>query len=95
MNELKEELREAIDKQNFLGAQEIQLLVVVLETKLSELCSRPTTHDVEVFREERDDPLTLLKCLSTVCELLKNSPVTFIIILKNQKHCWLLMIFFY
>jgi hypothetical protein len=55
-----------------------------LETKLSELCSRPTTHDVEVFREERDDPLTLLKCLSTVCELLKNSPVYFILILKNQ-----------
>ncbi len=84
MNELKEELQEAIDKQNFLGAQEIQQKMVVLETKLSELCSRPTTHDVEVFREERDDPLTLLKCLSTVCELLKNSPVYFILILKNQ-----------
>lgn len=77
MNELKEELQEAIEKQNFLGAQEIQKKMVVLESKLSELCSRPTTHDVEVFREERDDPLTLLKCLSTICELLKNSPVFF------------------
>ena len=76
MNELKDELEQAIEKQNFLVAQELQQKMVVLENKLSELCSRPTTHDVEVFREERDDPLTLLKCLSTVCELLKNSPVS-------------------
>lgn len=75
LNELKEELEHAVEKQNFVGAQEIKQIIVVLETKLNELCSRPTTHDVEIFREERDDPLTLLKCLSIVCELLKNSPM--------------------
>ncbi|XP_057377036.1 condensin complex subunit 3-like [Daphnia carinata] len=75
LNELKEELEQAVEKQNFVGAQEIKQNIVILETKLNELCSRPTTHDVEIFREERDDPLTLLKCLSIVCELLKNSPM--------------------
>lgn len=84
LNELKEELEHAVEKQNFVGAQEIKQIIVVLETKLNELCSRPTTHDVEIFREERDDPLTLLKCLSIVCELLKNSPVIFkIMIIHN------------
>lgn len=49
--------------------------ILQVEAELVELSSRSTTHDVEEFREERDDPLTLLKCLSIVCELLKNAPV--------------------
>ncbi len=83
INELKDELETAVLGQNFAAAQEIQQRINVLETKLGELSSRPTTHDVEVFREERDDPLTLLKCLSIVCELLKNSPV-FSCLILNQ-----------
>lgn len=83
INELKDELETAVLGQNFAAAQEIQQRITVLETKLGELSSRPTTHDVEVFREERDDPLTLLKCLSIVCELLKNSPV-FCCLILNQ-----------
>lgn len=75
LNELKDELEKAIGEQNFLAAQELQQKISGLESKLSQLSSRSTTHDVEVFREERDDPLTLLKCLSIVCELLKNAPV--------------------
>lgn len=75
LNELKEKLEEFVKAQNFSSAQDVQQKINALETQLTELSSRPTTHDVEVFREERDDPLTLLKCLSIVCELLKNSPV--------------------
>lgn len=68
-------MENAVLGQNFVAAQEIQEKITAHEKKLGELSSKPVTHDVEVFREERDDPLTLLKCLSIVCELLKNSPV--------------------
>lgn len=77
LNEFKEELEEAIKAQNFVLAQEIQQKVSALEEKLTILSSKPTVNDVEVVREERDDPRTLLKCLSVVCELLKTAPVSF------------------
>ncbi len=75
LNELKEELDKAIKDQNFSTAQEIQKDVAILEVNLNNLNNRPVDHDVEVFREERSDPLTLLKCLSIVCELLVNAQV--------------------
>jgi len=75
LNELKDELEQAIKDQNFAVAQEIQKSMAELEDKLKGLASRPAQYDVEVFREERNDPLTLLKCLSVVCELLKNAQV--------------------
>jgi condensin complex subunit 3 len=75
LNELKDELEQAIKDQNFVVAQDIQKSMADLEEKLKSLTNRPAQYDVEVFREERNDPLTLLKCLSVVCELLKNAQV--------------------
>ena len=75
LNELKDELEQAVKDQNFVVAQEIQKSMAELEEKLKSLASRPAQYDVEVFREERNDPLTLLKCLCVVCELLKNAQV--------------------
>jgi len=72
---MKDELEEAIKMQRFTDAQNIQKNIADVESKLNSLASKPLSHDVEVFREERNDPLTLLKCLSIVCELLKNAPV--------------------
>ena len=75
LNELKDDLEEAITAKDFTGAQDIQKAISELETKLNTLTSKPLSYDVESFREERDDPMTLHKCLSIVCELLKNAPV--------------------
>lgn len=75
LNELKEELEEAIRMQRFTDAQDVQKSIAEVDSKLNSLASKPLSHDVEVFREERSDPLTLLKCLSIVCELLKNAPM--------------------
>merc|ERR1740128_178700 len=75
LNELKDDLEEAITAKDFTGAQDIQKAISELETKLNTLTSKPLSYDVESFREERDDPMTLHKCLSIVCELLKNAPL--------------------
>lgn len=75
VNELKDELEKAIGEQNFTKAQEVQKKIAEIDGKISALSERPSGADAEVVREERDDPMTLLKCLSIVCELLKNAPV--------------------
>lgn len=78
MNELKDELETAVTDEDFSAAQDFKEKIKNLETKLTTLSTKPTDYNVEEFREERDDPITLLKCLNVVCELLKNAPVRLI-----------------
>lgn len=70
--------------QNFTDAQEIKKKIAEVESKLNSINEKSTVPDTEPIREERDDPLTLLKCLSIVCELLKNAPVRLNIILLQS-----------
>lgn len=80
LNEFKEDLETAVHEQNFTEAQEIKKKIAEVESKLNSINEKSTVPETEPIREERDDPLTLLKCLSIVCELLKNAPVRHTII---------------
>ena len=80
LNEFKEDLETAVHDQNFTEAQEIKKKIAEVESKLNSINEKSTVPETEPIREERDDPLTLLKCLSIVCELLKNAPVRHTII---------------
>jgi len=82
LNEFKEDLETAVHDQNFTEAQEIKKKIAEVESKLNSINEKSTVPETEPIREERDDPLTLLKCLSIVCELLKNAPVRHVFHLK-------------
>lgn len=72
INEMKDELERVVCDQDFESAQQIQKKIDAEVARLSEMTTKATEPQVETFREERNDPMTLLKCLSVVCGMLKN-----------------------
>ncbi|ELT89300.1 hypothetical protein CAPTEDRAFT_225765 [Capitella teleta] len=72
LNQKKEELEECIQQQKFEEAAELKLKIAQLQAQkdlLAQEASRPSTQEV---RETKNDPATLLKCLTVACELLRS-----------------------
>ncbi|GFR80137.1 condensin complex subunit 3 [Elysia marginata] len=69
VNELRHELSDCIEKQDFERAARIKMSISELDAERSSLLeeSQPA---VEEVRTHKNDPLTVLKCLTIICELL-------------------------
>lgn len=69
VNELRQELSDCIEKQDFERAAQIKTNISELDAERSSLLeeSQPA---VEEIRTHKNDPLTVLKCLTIICELL-------------------------
>ncbi|RUS91586.1 hypothetical protein EGW08_000701 [Elysia chlorotica] len=74
VNELRHELSVCIDQQDFERAAKIKTTISELDAERSSLLeeSQPA---VEEVRTHKNDPLTVLKCLTIVCELLVSTNV--------------------
>ncbi len=75
LNQLREELDECIKNQDFGRAAEIKFKVTELETSKQDLLDQSLPQTQEI-REEKNDPKTLLKCLTIAWEMLEFSSVT-------------------
>jgi len=69
LNQLREELGECIERQDFEKAAQLKADISGLDAERSSLMVEPEPQ-LEDVRTQKDDPLTMLKCLTIVCELL-------------------------
>ncbi|KAK2143344.1 hypothetical protein LSH36_852g00004, partial [Paralvinella palmiformis] len=71
LNQLKEELENCVEMQKFGEAAEIKAKVTELQTTKQTLMEKSLPTTVFEVRVEKNDPLTVLKCLTIVCEMLE------------------------
>ncbi|XP_069488007.1 condensin complex subunit 3 isoform X2 [Ambystoma mexicanum] len=71
LNEAKQELEECIASQEFARASEIKEKVAELEIIKTQLQKEEEQPEIKEIRVEKNDPETLLKCLTMCYELLK------------------------
>ncbi|XP_005090481.1 condensin complex subunit 3 [Aplysia californica] len=74
LNQLREELGECIEKQDFERAAQLKTDISNLDAERSSLLEE-TEPKLEEVRTQRDDPLTMLKCITVVCELLTSPKI--------------------
>ncbi|KAK7466706.1 hypothetical protein BaRGS_00037193 [Batillaria attramentaria] len=74
LNQLREDLEEAVKNQEFQQAAELKESIHGLEMERSSLLE-DTQPTVEEVRTEKNDPATVLKCLTIICEMLETLPL--------------------
>nr|KAG5687867.1 hypothetical protein BaRGS_007561 [Batillaria attramentaria] len=74
LNQLREDLEEAVKNQEFQRAAELKESIHGLEMERSSLLE-DTQPTVEEVRTEKNDPATVLKCLTIICEMLETLPL--------------------
>ncbi|KAK6638424.1 hypothetical protein RUM44_008853 [Polyplax serrata] len=74
LNDLKEREYDAVSSKNYVEAHKLKYEIEAIETELKKFVEEPVTLTQEV-NEEKNDPITLCKCLSILVELIKCSNV--------------------
>ncbi|KAI4895422.1 hypothetical protein NFI96_024321 [Prochilodus magdalenae] len=69
--ECKQELEDCISREDFARAAELKESIAQLEARRSKLELEPETDHIKEQRVEKNDPETLLKCLTMCAEVLK------------------------
>ncbi|GFO14782.1 condensin complex subunit 3, partial [Plakobranchus ocellatus] len=67
VNELRQELSDCVEKQDFEKAAQLKTSISDLDAERSSLLEEAQP-SVEEFRNTKNDPLTVLKCLTIICE---------------------------
>jgi len=62
--ELEEELYQAVKEENFLEADSIKEKIKVLKEEMTQLSKIPEAVIVDDMREEKNDSITMVKCLN-------------------------------
>uniref|UniRef100_A0A4W3HYY2 Non-SMC condensin I complex, subunit G n=1 Tax=Callorhinchus milii TaxID=7868 RepID=A0A4W3HYY2_CALMI len=74
--EAKQALEESIACQDFTRASELKKNIEELENRKMELVKEAEQPEIKEVRIEKDDPETMLKCLTICCGLLKQMAIT-------------------
>uniref|UniRef100_H3BDF7 Non-SMC condensin I complex subunit G n=1 Tax=Latimeria chalumnae TaxID=7897 RepID=H3BDF7_LATCH len=74
--EAKQALEESIANQNFSHASELKEKITELESLKSDLIKETEQPEIKEIRVEKNDPETLLKCLTMCYELLKEMSIS-------------------
>ncbi|KAL5022801.1 hypothetical protein ScPMuIL_001956 [Solemya velum] len=74
LNQLKEEMEESVRNQEFARAAELKASIAELDLERSEILDSRET-EIEEIRTEKDDPITLLKCLTIVGQMVESLPL--------------------
>ncbi|ESO95108.1 hypothetical protein LOTGIDRAFT_117517 [Lottia gigantea] len=74
LNQLREEMDDCVQKQEFVKAAELKGVIGELDVEKLQLLDSARPEQEEV-RTEKNDPATLLKCLTIISEMLKILPL--------------------
>lgn len=71
LNQFRDEMEQCVTNQDFAKAAELKQQIIELEQQKDTLDSQENSFSQTVRSEEKDDPDTLLKCLTIACEMLQ------------------------